>query len=143
MYVVETDPENPRHHEGVANKSTYLITTQPKPGDRIIYVLEDDAPWGDEKAGLQLFSYTKKSRVDRVKCNLRRSAQSGESGEYLSKLWLEKLNGSADWEYAPCEVELIPEPNYTQKKEWEQWKFNSRLEATHKQGRWILEDLPS
>jgi hypothetical protein len=152
FFIALTSDDSPRHHGDFhRNTSQYVVTTFPRPGDLIKYTLPgvviDDYDIVDgelvlqsRKAELSVFSVTENSQEKEVKLRVLshpgRSPMLGEDTlddafgyECLASLWLEKLDERV-WQYAPCEVEEIPEPGDEAGEEaWMRWRFDDKIRA--------------
>lgn len=141
IYIIKTN-NNPDHHGFHTNTSPYVLTTDPYPGDEIVYVLRGQVEKKYEgiyltEGSFQLGTHSLSSSVGektkiRILSHLGRSTLLGEDSaeeafgnDCLVELVVEILNGK-DWNYAPCEIEIIPKPDHKDKdgftsREWWEW----------------------
>ncbi|MCG9890926.1 MAG: hypothetical protein MH252_07610 [Thermosynechococcaceae cyanobacterium MS004] len=164
FYIIKTDQQNPRHHGLHTNNSPYVITTDPSPGDEIVYVLPFSVRRQYDESGqicgghaqIDCSSYLKENQSDsvrlRILSHLGRASFMGEDGtedafghDMLVTLFLEVLRG-CDWSYCPIDVEIVPKPEHSSDKlsqEYDSYVLwcRSHLNFAYGPGKgWQLED---
>jgi len=135
LYVVRTNRQKEDHHGMRENTAPYVLTPNVGPGDYIEYVLygEETEAWDgrdgdvsrmDGWAELDTRINDNKEKIIIIS-HLGRSPSIGEDGcedafghDITTDLWLEVLDG-ANWNYAPCDIEIIAKPeNKEERKQW-------------------------
>lgn len=131
LYVCKTNPKISAHHGLHANTAPYVVTTDPEPGDVIVYRLAgactQDFENGERvSARATLTCWHNETQIVRLISHAGRNATLGEDGlesafgeDITEELFIESLPLGRDrgqWGYAPVDVKVYDAKPMTSKE---------------------------